>query len=127
MRWHSNATSYVRAYTNPGTTQSEKCTLAPRGPTRAVPLLVRVHCRTKDIVRGFKREQGQGYVGLDKRDRARMSQESHKGTVVRHGFTRHRRVPHTRIVALDGDHVLEGYRHASERTGTRSATSRSLS
>ena len=85
-----------------------------------------VLCPTKDVVRGFKREHGRGYVGLDKRDRACMAQEPHKGTVVRHGFTRHRRIPYARIVTLDGENILEGHRHASERAGTVGATSPSL-
>ena len=127
MRWRSNATSHVRAHANPGTTQSKECAFAPRRPTRTVSLLVRVLCPTKDVVRGFKRKHGRGYVGLDKRDRARTSQEPHKGTVVRHGFARHCRVPHARIVALDGERILEGHGHASERAGTVGATCPSLS
>lgn len=127
MRRRSNATSHIRAHTNPGTTQGKKCTFAPRRPTWAVPLLVRVFCHAKYVVRGFKREHGYGYVSLDERDRACISKEPHKGTVVRHGFTSLCRVPHTRIVALDGEHILEGHGHAGERTGAVGATSPFLS
>lgn len=126
MRRRSNAPSHIRAHTNPGTAQREQCTFAPRRPTRTVPLLVRVLRPTKDVVRGFKREHRRGDVGLDKRNRTRTSQQSHKRTVVRHGLTRHRRVPHARIVTLDGEHVLEGHGHAGEWTGAVGPTRPSL-
>lgn len=122
MRWRPNATSHVRAHTNPRATQRKERAFTPRGPTGTVPLLVRVLRYAKHVVGSLKREHGHRDIGLDEWDRACAPQEPDKRAIVGHRFARHCRVPNARVVALDGEHVLEGDGDAGERAGAGCAT-----
>lgn len=115
MRRHPHAARHVRAHADPGPTEREQRSLAPRGSPRAEPHPVRVHRPPKHVVGGLEREHRRRHVSLDERHRTRVAQQPHQRTVVQRRVPREARVPDARVGAAHGDRVLEGHGYACER------------